>query len=70
MLARRDQAGEMGHVDQEGRADLVRDGAEAGEIDVAGVSRAAGDEQGRLVLAGERFDLVEVDAVILGRTPY
>ena len=31
--ARRDEAREMGHVDHEQRADLVGDGAEAGEID-------------------------------------
>ena len=36
MLARRDQPGEMGHVDHQIGADLVGDRAEAGEIEMRG----------------------------------
>ena len=47
------------------RADLVGDLAEAGEIPEARIGRAAGDDQLRLVLAGEPLDLVHVDALVV-----
>ena len=63
MRAARDQPGEMGDVDDEIGADLVADGAEALEIPVARIGRAAGDDQLRLVLARQRLDLIHVDPV-------
>ena len=65
MLARGNQPGEMRHVDQEKRADLVADRAEAGEIEVTRISRAAGNDQFRPMLLGEPLDLVEIDQVIV-----
>jgi hypothetical protein len=44
-----DEAGEVGHVYHERRADLVGDLAEDAEVDLAGIGAVAGDEQkGRL----------------------
>jgi hypothetical protein len=51
-------------------ADLVGDLAEAAEVDLARIGRAAGDDQLAAVLAGEAGDLVQVDQVVLRRTPY
>ena len=65
MLARGDQPGEMRHVDQEQRADLVADRAEAGEIEMPRIGRAAGDDQLGPVLLGEPLDLVEIDQMIV-----
>ena len=65
MLARRDEAGEMRHVDHEGGAHFIGDGPEFGEIDVARIGRSAGDDQGGLMLLGERLDLFEVDQVVV-----
>ena len=71
VLARRDQPGEMRHVDEQHRADLVADRAEAGEIEVARVGRAAGDDHLRPMLLGKPLDLVEIDQmVVAARTPY
>ena len=61
-----DEPGEVGHVDHEGRADLVGDLAHAGEVDAAGVGRVAGDEDQRLELVRGRADGVVVDALRLG----
>ena len=60
-----DQPREMRHVDHEIGADGIGDGAEAREVDDARVSRAAGDDQRRLMLLGETLDLVIVDAVVV-----
>ena len=65
VLARRDQTGEMGHVDHEDGVDLIGDGAEAGEVDMARIGRAAGDDQARAMLLRERLDLLEVDAIVV-----
>ena len=65
MRAARHQPGEMGHVDDEIGPDLVADGAEAGEVPVARVGRAAGDDQFRLVLARQPGDALHVDALRL-----
>ena len=43
--------GEVGHVDHQGRADLVGDLAHLGEVDPARVRRVAGDQDQRLELA-------------------
>ena len=56
-----DQPGEMGHIDEEIGAGLVGDVAEAGEIDGAGIGRAAGDDHLRPVRTREIADLVEID---------
>ena len=59
------QAGEVRHVDMKERADLVRDLAEAREVDHARIGRAAGDDELGLVFPGEGLDLVEVDLAVL-----
>jgi hypothetical protein len=43
-----DEAGEVGHVDHEQRADLVGDLAEGLEVELARVGRPAGEQQLRL----------------------
>ena len=61
MDAAGDQAGEVRHVDPQPGADLVGDRAEAREVDAAGIGRAAGDDDRRLVLHRQFLDLVVVD---------
>ena len=56
----------MRHVHHQMRADLVGNRAEIGKRDLARVSRAAGDNDARLVLDGELAHLVHVDAMRLG----
>ena len=56
----------MRHVDEQGRADGVRDLAHLGEVDPPRVRRVAGDEDERLELAGVRQQLVVVDQLGLG----
>ena len=69
MHARRDQAGEVGHVGEEQqRSDLVGDLAERGEVPHARVGRGAGHDHLRPVLAREGADLVHVDEVGLSRS--
>ena len=65
MLARGDQPREMRHVDEEQGANLVADRAEAREVEMARIGRAAGDDQLWPMLLREPFDLVEVDEVIV-----
>ena len=65
VLARGDQPGEMRHVDQQQRAHLVGDCAEAGEIEMARIGRAAGDDQLGPMLLGQPLDLVEVDQMVV-----
>ena len=62
---RGDKAGEVRHVHHEQGADPVGDGAEAGEVDLARIGAAAGDDQLRPVLFGEAFDLVIIDAAVV-----
>ena len=64
--ARRDEAGEVRHVDPEQGADLVGDLAEAREVELAGVGRPPGDDDLGRVLDGEALDLVHVDDRGLG----
>ena len=66
MQARRDEAGEVRHVDPQEGADLVGDLAEAREVELAGVRRPPGDDDLRGVLHGEALDLVHVDDRGLG----
>jgi hypothetical protein len=70
MHATGDQTGEVGHVDHEQRADLVGNRAEAGEVDMPGIGRAAGDDEGRLGFDCQLFHLVIIDEVSSSRTPY
>ncbi len=67
MLARGDQAGEVGHVAHQLRPDRVRDLAEAREVELARVGRPAGDDQLRPFLFGDPLDLVHVDPVVVLR---
>ena len=61
------QAGDVGHVDHQHGADLAGDLGELACVDLARVGAGAGDDQLRLVLAGQPGDLVEVDAVVSSR---
>jgi hypothetical protein len=47
-----DQPGEVGHVDEERRADVVGDVAHGGEVDPPGVGGVAGDQHERAHLPG------------------
>ncbi len=55
------QAGDVGHVDHHEGAHLVRDGAEGGEVEGAGVGGSADDDELGLVLQGQAAHLVHVD---------
>ena len=67
--ARRDEAGEVRHVAEEERADLVGDLAEALGLDLARIRRAAAHDQLRAVLLREAPHLVEVDQARLAVDP-
>ena len=56
-----DEAGEVGHVDHEKRADFVGDVAHAGEVELAGVGAAAADDNFWFFTEGDGFELVVVD---------
>ncbi len=62
-----DQAGVMGHVDEQLGADLAGDLGELAVRNLARIGARAGDDQLRLVLAGQRGHLVEVDAMRVAR---
>ncbi len=66
MHAAGDEAGEVGHVHHQVRTDLIGNGAELRERDLARIGRAARDDEARLVLLGELAHAVHVDAVRLG----
>ena len=61
MQAGRDQPGEVGHVDDQVRADLVGDLPEALEVQQARVRRPAGEDHLRPALVGDPLHLVHVD---------
>ena len=63
----RDQPGVVGHVDQQLRADFAGDLGELAVRNLARIGAGPGDDQLRLVLAGQPGDLVEVDAVRVAR---
>ena len=69
MRAAGDQAGEMRHVDHQDGADRVGNLAEAAEIKDARIGRTTGDDHLGPVLAGQLLHLVEVDTVVVARTP-
>src|SRR5690606_13364020 len=60
-----DQAGHVGHVDEQVGTDLVGDGAEAGEIQHLRVGGEAGNDHLRLVLDGQTLDFVVVDQALI-----
>ena len=65
MQAGGDKAGEMRHIDHEVGADAVGDLAERLEVPNARIAGAARDDDLRLMLLGERLDLLHVDAVVV-----
>src|SRR5690606_5339226 len=65
MHATSDQSGKVCHVDHEVSAHLIRDPAEAFEVQDPGVGGAAGDDHLRLMLVRQALDLIEVDQAIL-----
>ena len=67
MGATSDQAGEVGGVEQEQRADLVGDGPERLRVEAPRVGRRAGDDQLRVVLERQVAQLVEVDPLVARR---
>ena len=56
----RHQPGEVGHVDNQVRAHLVRDGAHAREVELARVGAAAAHNHLRLLALGGRFQFVVI----------
>ncbi|SKF64881.1 Uncharacterised protein [Mycobacteroides abscessus subsp. bolletii] len=65
VYARRDQTGEMGHVNHQVCADLIGDAAEFGEVEPARIGRPAGQDQFGLPLVGQPLDLGHVDPVVV-----
>ena len=65
MGAARHQTGKVRHVDHEDGADFIGDLAESGEVELAGIGAAAGQDQLGLVLAGQRGNLVHVDMLVV-----
>ena len=61
MQSRRDEAGDVRHVDHEERADLLGDLGERRVIHRARIGARTGDQEFRLVLAREREDFVVID---------
>ncbi len=61
-----DEACVVGHIDHEDGSDFLGDFGEFGVVDFAWVSRGSGDDHFGFVFAGQFFDLIEVDAVIIG----
>ena len=60
-----DQAGEVGHVDEQVGTHGIGDGAEAGEVQHLGVGGVAGDDDLGLVFLGQALDLGVVDQALL-----
>ena len=59
------QSGEVGHVHHQVGTDEIRDPAELGEVELAGVRRPAGHDQLRAVLERELLHLSHVDEHVL-----
>ena len=59
-----DEAGVVGHVDHQLGADFPRDLGEGAVRDLTGIGAGTGDDELRLVLAGESRHLIEVEALI------
>ena len=69
VLARRDQAREVGHVDEEERLDIVRDLPQPREVEHARVRRRAGDDEPRPILLREPLQLVVVEHLVVLADP-
>ena len=65
--AGRDEARVVGHVDHQLRADFAGDLGKLVVRNFARIGAGAGDDQLRLVLAGQARDLIEVDAGCVSR---
>jgi len=65
VFARRHQPGEMRHVDMQICPHHVGNLAHPGKIDHPRDRRAAGDDDFRLMFAGQRLDLVIIEQVVL-----
>jgi hypothetical protein len=63
MDTRRDQPGDVGHVDEEQRPDRVGDLGHAREVDDPGIGRGAGDHDLGADLSCRRLESVVVDAL-------
>ena len=59
------QTRDVGHVHEEEGLDGFGDFGDALELDDAGIGAGAGDDHFRLVLVGQLFDLVIVDALVI-----
>ena len=64
--AGRDQARIMGHVHEQLGTAVLRDLGKLGVGNLPRVGAGAGHDHFRVVLAGKRSDLVEVDAMVVG----
>ena len=62
-----DETGVVGHIDHQLRADAARDFGELVVRNLARISARAGDDHLWLVLASERGDLIEVEAIRIAR---
>ncbi len=56
-----DKAGEVSHVHHEKSIDFIGDGAQAGEVDGAGIGRSSGDDQSWPMPESQIADFVEID---------
>ena len=65
VLLGRNEAGEVGHVRHQDRADRVRDLAEALEVELARIRRPAGEDQLGPRVLGEPLELVHVEPRVL-----
>uniref|UniRef100_E6PYW2 Uncharacterized protein n=1 Tax=mine drainage metagenome TaxID=410659 RepID=E6PYW2_9ZZZZ len=61
MRAASDEARDMGHVDEQERADFVSDLAHAGKVPDAGVGACSADDEARLFALGDGLEFVVVD---------
>ena len=68
MDAASDQTCEMRHVDQEECANLVRDGAHPGKVELSGIGATTADDHLRLLAVSDGFKLVVIDS--LGIAPH
>src|SRR5690606_15915531 len=59
------QAGDVGHVDEQVGTDLVGDGAEAREVENLRIGAETGNDHFRLVLDGQALDFVVVDQALV-----
>ena len=63
------QTGVVRHVDHEFRAELLGDLGKPFMVDFAGIGTRPGDDHLGLVLLGQRYDLIKVDAMVFRIDP-